>query len=244
MKPLELGNLKVYDFQDESIENTTICDFPYFFRLIHLSEGMTFIENIENSSIIVGNNNPIEMYINEEKIQTKNLKIQSANIKVVAKKKTFLITCETYPEISNGNNFEYYNESEIKKVNKPWGHELWFEHDKCKFALKRIFIKAGNQISLQYHERKRESMLITSGDLTLFYKNNPGIANQDITNKEISTTAFSSLVGIHIEPLAIHRIKADTDITIYEISTLDLDDVIRIQDDTNRNSGKILSEHA
>lgn len=55
--------------------------------------------------------------------------------------------------------------SEIKKVTKPWGYELWIasSHTNSKFAMKEIFINSGHKTSFQFHESKEECAIILSG---------------------------------------------------------------------------------
>ena len=69
---------------------------------------------------------------------------------------------------------EYYDTNkkpnEVKKVVKPWGYELWMaDKSNSKFALKKIFIKAPHQSSIQFHETKEESIFIASGKGRLHY---------------------------------------------------------------------------
>ena len=59
---------------------------------------------------------------------------------------------------------QIHNEKNIKKVNKPWGYELWMaDETNSKFAFKKIFIKAPYQSSIQFHEVKEEAIFIASG---------------------------------------------------------------------------------
>jgi len=113
-------------------------------------------------------------------------------------------------------------------VNKPWGYEKWVGQGRSYF-LKEILIKAGFKTSLQYHEEKEETNYILSGRgvLTLNGYRMP----------------LEPEVAFHILPEAIHRIEASTDLKMIEVSTLELDDVIRIDDDWDRKDGRIESEH-
>lgn len=110
------------------------------------------------------------------------------------------------------------------KVDKPWGYELIFSHTD-KYAGKILFVKKGCKLSLQYHRKKDESLYIQSGSLKLH-----------LGEDKNSLTACSLQSGqcIRIEPLKHHRIEALEDSFIFEVSTPELDDVVRIADDYGR----------
>ncbi|WP_240533546.1 MULTISPECIES: cupin domain-containing protein [Sinorhizobium] len=124
-----------------------------------------------------------------------------------------------------------------KKVTKGWGEERWLVAEGAPFGFKIIHIQAGQKTSLQYHERKEEANLVLSGSGVFFYANkqpNESLQKIDIDAGDI----------VHILPGMIHRIQATDDITLVEVSTPELDDVIRLEDDWHRGSGRIESEHS
>ena len=146
--------------------------------------------------------------------------------------------------------------SETKKVTKPWGYELWVSsnYTNSKFAMKEIFINSGYKTSYQFHECKEESGIIISGKGVLF------LSKEKIDIKKFKTNAYSNdelkkfiddLQSFNISegsimqimPGYVHSIYAESDIKLIESSTLDLDDVFRIFDETGRGNGKINSEH-
>jgi len=131
----------------------------------------------------------------------------------------------------------------VYKVTKPWGHELWLSGEHPDYCLKQIFIKQGNKTSLQYHRFKKETNVLFSGEATLHYKSNQNINNKDVQSNDISLTSIWPVSAIDIEPPVLHRLESTSDILLYEASTPQLDDVIRIEDDTNRMNGRISSEH-
>ena len=88
-----------------------------------------------------------------------------------------------------------------------------------------------------------ETNIIFNGIAELSYKNNSRIDNLNVTPKNISTKKLSSISKIFVKPNTIHRIKALTNLTLFEASTPELDDVIRISDDSNRRDGLIKKEH-
>ncbi|MCW2275921.1 cupin domain-containing protein [Rhodoblastus acidophilus] len=107
---------------------------------------------------------------------------------------------------------------------KPWGRELLIVANE-RYALKDIFIKAGTRSSLQYHERKLETILLLSGRLTLESGTGDGpYATRDYTAGE----SYSISPGMH------HRVTAQEDTRLIEVSTPELDDVVRIHDDYGR----------
>lgn len=120
-----------------------------------------------------------------------------------------------------------------KIVKKPWGREEWIELNDC-YCYKRIYINAGKRTSFQYHNQKRETNYIISGKAEVWLENDEGVINK-----------FKMKEGnfFNIFPLKKHRIIAITDIILQEVSTPEVDDVIRIEDDTKRPNGRIESEH-
>ena len=132
--------------------------------------------------------------------------------------------------------------SNIYKVNKPWGYELWLNGRHKNYSFKKIFLKkileqVCNSI------KKMETNIIFDGMAELSYKNSGAIDNLEVTKKDISFKKLSSISKIFVKPNTIHRIKALTNLMLYEASTPELDDVIRISDDFNRKHGLIKKEH-
>ena len=110
-------------------------------------------------------------------------------------------------------------------TNKPWGkEELLVKTD--KYAVKRITINAGHRMSLQYHELKEETIYVLEGVLIVW-------KSKDMHDH------FTVMPGdtYHVKPNVIHRFGSpeQLDTTILECSTIELDDVVRIADDYNRN---------
>lgn len=131
-----------------------------------------------------------------------------------------------------------------KRVDKPWGHEIWLTGDPSTvFAFKRISLQAGNKTSLQYHRYKRETNFVISGTAALHYNPDPSVPPDQFI---ASATAAAELTGPFVAdvfPDLIHRLEALTDLLLYEVSTPELDDVIRLADDAARSSGRIAAEH-
>ena len=111
-----------------------------------------------------------------------------------------------------------------RKIEKPWGYELLFTHTP-RYAGKLIFIRAGHRLSLQYHKEKDETMYIYEGKALLETEGSDG--------RRVSIQAEPGYC-IRIPPLTKHRLEAIEDTTLFEVSTPELEDVVRLQDDYGR----------
>jgi quercetin dioxygenase-like cupin family protein len=110
---------------------------------------------------------------------------------------------------------------------KPWGREIWFAHTP-HYAGKILELKKGHRYSLQYHEKKEETQYIFSGKVKFTY-------GPDADHLEEKTLVPGE--KIHIKTGMIHRAEALEDSQIFEVSTPELDDVVKLHDDYGR-SGK------
>ena len=107
-----------------------------------------------------------------------------------------------------------------KRIEKPWGFELlWAETE--DYVGKLLFVKAGESLSLQYHEKKEETMHVESG--VALFEAGP---NKD----ELESFELKAGDSFHLPPGYLHRITAKTDCRIYEVSTPFLQDVVRMED--------------
>ena len=121
-------------------------------------------------------------------------------------------------------------------VEKPWGREIWYA-DQPHYAGKVLEVKAGARLSLQYHERKTETLYLLSGRVRLVFKKVEDGAEQTEQNVSIAgEDTFEWLPGqaVHIPTRTVHRFEAQEDSVLLEVSTPDLTDVVRIQDDYAR----------
>ena len=121
----------------------------------------------------------------------------------------------------------------MKTVYKPWGKEEWLEQNEF-YCYKRIYINKGYRTSYQYHNEKVETNYIISGHAEIWLENDEGVV-EIIQMKEGDF--------FNVKPPRKHRVIAKTDIILQEVSTPQVDDVIRISDDTHRIDGKIKNEH-
>ena len=135
-------------------------------------------------------------------------------------------------------------ESAIKKVVKPWGHELWFHGAHQTYAFKEIFIKAGTKTSLQYHRHKQETNVLFAGSAVLHYQSDASVSIDAPPPEAIGTQSLEAVSSVDVTPFVLHRIEAKTDILLYEVSTPFLDDVVRVSDDSKRPDGRIDAEHS
>jgi mannose-6-phosphate isomerase len=109
-------------------------------------------------------------------------------------------------------------------VEKPWGHELiWAVTE--RYVGKVLVIEAGRRLSLQRHEVKDESILVTSGRLRLYLEDDDGVVRVE----ELGPGEHR-----HVPTGRIHRYEAIERTELMEVSTPELDDVIRIEDDFGR----------
>jgi mannose-6-phosphate isomerase len=113
---------------------------------------------------------------------------------------------------------------ETRRVDKPWGHELiWALTD--RYCGKILVIETGRRLSLQYHEEKDESILVISGRLRLHLADDDGA----MTTRELGP-GESAHVGVG----RTHRYEAIERVELVEVSTPELWDVIRVEDDFGR----------
>lgn len=113
----------------------------------------------------------------------------------------------------------FFNKVNSRKIEKPWGYELIWAHTH-RYAGKILFIKSGEALSLQYHKKKDETIFVLKGELGLEIKKN----GKKRTRKLYEGDSF------HIEPGVIHRMSGITDCFLCEVSTPELDDVVRLED--------------
>ena len=110
----------------------------------------------------------------------------------------------------------------MQKVEKPWGYEvIWAKTD--SYVAKFLHINPNSRLSLQYHEEKEETIYVMSGQLSLQLGENS------------SATEVGPCTVIHVQPGRIHRFGANSQpVVLCEVSSPQIDDVVRIQDDYAR----------
>ena len=108
---------------------------------------------------------------------------------------------------------------EITTVPKPWGHETIWAHTP-RYVGKILHIKAGHALSVQYHNKKDETVHLLSGELVYRVK----------LGDELEDMHLKAGESFRISPSTIHQMEAVTDCDVLEVSTPELDDVVRLSD--------------
>lgn len=108
---------------------------------------------------------------------------------------------------------------EPQRLNESWGFQLVFARTD-KYAGKVLFIRSGGMLSLQYHEKKDETIYVHNGEIQVELMGTNG--------QEVYTT-LKSRQCMRIEPLVRHRIQAIKDTTLFEVSTPELEDIKRLE---------------
>lgn len=107
----------------------------------------------------------------------------------------------------------------MRRVAKPWGYELIFaEND--RYAGKILHLEGGHSLSLQYHERKDETLYVLNGEMTLSVE----------IDGRMSEVRLAAGEAFRIRPGVRHRMRADASCDIVEVSSPELDDVVRLED--------------
>ncbi len=113
----------------------------------------------------------------------------------------------------------------VKFVEKPWGSESWIAVND-HYALKIIRLNKGSRTSLQYHNLKEEHIYLWEGKLRV---------EEDDENGNLIVCEYTQGEIMHNPPLAKHRLTALEDSVFVEVSTPHLSDVVRVEDDYQRD---------
>ena len=113
---------------------------------------------------------------------------------------------------------------EVRIVEKPWGREIWIARTDS-YALKIIEVDKGLRSSLQYHRRKREHIYLDRGRLRATIENDRG---------ELEERMLEPGEVMDVLPGRKHRVEALEESRLIEVSTPDLEDVVRVEDDFGR----------
>lgn len=110
---------------------------------------------------------------------------------------------------------------------------MWLELNES-YCYKRIYINSGHRTSFQYHLKKKETNYIIGGEAEVWLENSEGV----IEKKKMREGDFFTVI-----PPKKHRVVALTDLILQEVSTPEVDDIVRIEDDAGRPDGRIGGEH-
>jgi len=117
--------------------------------------------------------------------------------------------------------------NEVTKVQKPWGYELhWAKTD--RYVGKVIHVDKGHALSLQYHNVKDETIYLASGRLLFEMEVDGKLVGREMSPGE----------AVHVTPKTVHRMTAIEDADIFEVSTPELTDVVRLEDRYGRAEKK------
>jgi mannose-6-phosphate isomerase len=109
---------------------------------------------------------------------------------------------------------------EVRRVEKPWGYELVYAATD-RYCGKVLFVRAGEQLSLQFHRAKDETLYVQAGRAE-FEIGDPG--------RQTDVEVVAAGRSFRLPPGTVHRIRAIEDTTLLEVSTPELDDVVRLED--------------
>ncbi len=116
---------------------------------------------------------------------------------------------------------------EIPRVEKPWGYELWWAQTD-RYVGKLIHVNKGHALSLQYHNLKDETIFLHSGKLLFEIEEGGAMTRRELNPGE----------RVHVTPKTVHRMTAIEDSDIFEVSTPELHDVVRLEDRYGREDRK------
>ena len=123
---------------------------------------------------------------------------------------------------------DLFRTRDVHRVPKPWGHELIFAKT-ARYVGKILHIKQGETLSLQYHNVKEETLFVVRGELKLTIESNGDRRVLPLREGE----------SFHIPPRLIHRMEAVVDTDVAEVSTPELDDVVRLEDRYGREGTSV-----
>tara|TARA_B110000444_G_C18513325_1_gene443279 strand:- start:37 stop:378 length:342 start_codon:yes stop_codon:yes gene_type:complete len=113
----------------------------------------------------------------------------------------------------------------MKFIEKPWGSEEVIEIND-KYMVKKLTMKKNHRCSLQYHDIKKETIYVLSGDLKILIGKN---------KDTLETKVYTAGDNITINPGIVHRMEGITDTIYLEASTPEMEDVVRLSDDYKRD---------
>lgn len=107
------------------------------------------------------------------------------------------------------------------RVEKPWGYELiWAKTD--RYVGKILHIEPGHLLSLQYHERKDETIFVLTGEIVFRV--------QEQSSDELVERPMREGEAYRVTPGTVHQMEAVVSTDLLEVSTPELDDVVRLKD--------------
>jgi mannose-6-phosphate isomerase len=114
----------------------------------------------------------------------------------------------------------------VRRVEKPWGYEVWWAHTD-RYVGKQIHINEGHALSLQYHNKKDETIFVFRGRILFEIQDSGGV----LQKREMGPGE-----AVHVTPPTVHRMTALEDTDIFEVSTPEVEDVVRLEDRYGRTT--------
>ncbi len=123
---------------------------------------------------------------------------------------------------------------DVRKVPKPWGHELIWAHTD-RYVGKVLHIKAGQALSVQFHERKDETVHLLTGEMVYWVQLDSDARELPVESLSRDRLRMEDMRlgagdSFRITPGTVHYMEAVTDCDVLEVSTPELDDVVRLSD--------------
>lgn len=206
--------------------------------LINIKGEIKISNNLKNEEIFLNDEDGLHIFENS------NLEISTNVDSQALLASTSLLPFEFIDELDQ--NFQYMKFSSYS-VDKPWGWEKWYTKNieqKAEYALKMIFMNKGNQSSLQSHLYKSETNYVIFGEANVLYGlNAPNDRSSLIDLSDLKSKIYLSHEGWSNKVSELHRVIAHKTYKAIEVSTTELDDVVRWEDDSSRPDGKIEKEH-
>jgi mannose-6-phosphate isomerase len=112
----------------------------------------------------------------------------------------------------------------MKRVEKPWGYELWWAQTD-RYVGKLIHVNKGHALSLQYHNRKDETIYVHAGKILFEMQDGDALTKRELLPGQ----------AVHVTPPTVHRMTALEDSDVFEVSTPETDDVVRLEDRYGRS---------
>jgi mannose-6-phosphate isomerase len=113
----------------------------------------------------------------------------------------------------------------VSRVEKPWGYELWWARTE-RYVGKILHVTAGHALSLQYHNQKEETIYVYSGRLLFEIQEGERLVGKELLPGD----------RIHVTPGTVHRMTAIEDCDLFEVSTPEVEDVVRLEDRYGRTT--------
>jgi len=121
-----------------------------------------------------------------------------------------------------------------KTIPKPWGYEIVFTPPSLKRVGKILYVKKGHRLSLQYHDKKEETLCLLSGKAKIWLENRQG---------KILRLPMRPKIGYTIPAGQKHRIEAIKDSCVAEVSSPEIGKTFRIEDDYERETEKLKAKN-